>query len=67
MVPIINMVNNRAGKFGSNELREVLKPMFPSDYALELKHEVASFLAMGIEAIKNNGEVRGMSLQQAAT
>ena len=32
MVSIINMVNNRAGKFGSNELREVLKPMFPSDY-----------------------------------
>ena len=34
----------------------------------ELKHEVfAGFLAMGIEAIKNNEKVREMSLQQAAT
>ena len=30
----------------------------------KLKHQVAGFLAMGIEAIKNNGEVCGMSLQQ---
>ena len=31
IVFIINMVNNRAGKFGSNELREDLQPLFLSE------------------------------------
>ena len=34
ILSIINMVNNRAEKFESNELREVLQPLFSSDYAL---------------------------------
>ena len=31
IVPIINIVYNRAGKFGPNELREVIQTPIPSD------------------------------------
>ena len=34
IVATINMVNNRAGRFAPNELREALQPFFPPDYAL---------------------------------